>query len=66
MLERNKPEKVLKPGSLPTLNMPKKTHQIKVIPRASPKRIVKEKDNSNHKYYKSLEDVKTRIEKLKL
>ena len=56
----------LKPGSLPVLNMPKKMFQTVSIPRVTSERITKVIDNTTHHYYKSLEEVKVRIKKLKL
>ena len=46
--------------------MPKKMFQTVSISRATPKRITKEIDVRTHQYYKSLEEVKVRIKKLKL
>ena len=63
---RSQTRKKLKPGSLPVLNMPKKMFQPVSIPEVTQKRITKQIDHRNQRYYKSLEKVKVRIKKLKL
>ena len=55
----------MKPGSIPTLNMPKKSIETSVINERKPRTVVKEHPVRERAYYKHLDDLKSRINDLK-
>ena len=57
-------KKKLKTGSIPTLNMPKKSHQSETKSRQQRKSRIQNEEKLNY-FYNNLDDIKSRITNLK-
>ena len=55
---KSQTRKKLKPGSL---NIPTQNFQTVSIPRATPKKVTKENDNTTYQYYKSLKEIRKKL-----